>query len=85
MVRPILEASGLTVGVDFFLAYCPKRADPGDKRYTTRDTHKGAAKGMQSILVGTHPSGNRSKAWGALLQLRRTVAALQQYVGGKVS
>ncbi|MCL6572913.1 MAG: nucleotide sugar dehydrogenase, partial [Bacillus sp. (in: Bacteria)] len=29
---PILEQSGLTVGVDFFLAYSPERIDPGNKQ-----------------------------------------------------
>jgi UDP-N-acetyl-D-glucosamine dehydrogenase len=29
IVRPILELSGLTAGVDFFLGYSPERIDPG--------------------------------------------------------
>jgi len=32
---PILEARGLKVGKDFFLAYSPERENPGDKVYTT--------------------------------------------------
>lgn len=33
-VLPILEKlSGLTVGKDFFLAYCPERVDPGNATY----------------------------------------------------
>jgi UDP-N-acetyl-D-glucosamine dehydrogenase len=32
VVRPILEASGLRAGVDFWLAYSPERIDPGTGR-----------------------------------------------------
>ena len=32
---PILEKSGLKVGMDFYLAYSPERENPGDKEYTT--------------------------------------------------
>jgi len=35
VVRPILEASGLTSGVDFFLAYSPEREDPGNISFST--------------------------------------------------
>ena len=30
VVKPMLEASGLQSGVDFFLAYSPEREDPGN-------------------------------------------------------
>jgi UDP-N-acetyl-D-glucosamine dehydrogenase len=33
VVRPILEASGLAAGRDFFLAYSPEREDPGNPNY----------------------------------------------------
>jgi UDP-N-acetyl-D-glucosamine dehydrogenase len=35
VVLPILEKSGFKAGRDFFLAYSPERADPGNKAYTT--------------------------------------------------
>lgn len=35
VVRPILEAKGLRVGEDFFLAYAPEREDPGNVQYRT--------------------------------------------------
>lgn len=35
VVRPILEATGLRCGQDFFLAYSPEREDPGNTRFTT--------------------------------------------------
>lgn len=40
VMLPILEASGLKVGEDFFLAHSPERVDPGNKRYTTKNTNK---------------------------------------------
>ena len=40
ILLPILEATGLKVGKDFFLAYSPERVDPGNARYTTKNTNK---------------------------------------------
>lgn len=40
IILPRLEATGLKVGVDFFLAHSPERVDPGNKRYTTKNTSK---------------------------------------------
>lgn len=40
LVRPILEATGLKCGEDFFLAYSPERVDPGNKSFNTRNTPK---------------------------------------------
>ena len=38
IVQPILETTGLKVGVDFYLAFSPERIDPGNKVYTTATT-----------------------------------------------
>lgn len=40
VMKPILEQSGLKAGVDFFLAHSPERVDPGNRRYTTKNTNK---------------------------------------------
>jgi len=40
VVRPILEACGLSVGKDIFLAFSPEREDPGNARYHTRTIPK---------------------------------------------
>jgi UDP-N-acetyl-D-glucosamine dehydrogenase len=41
VMRPILEqVSGLKQGEDFFLAHSPERVDPGNLRYTTKNTNK---------------------------------------------
>ena len=38
VMLPILEGSGLKVEEDFFLAHSPERVDPGNQRYTTKNT-----------------------------------------------
>lgn len=40
IMLPILEASGLKVEEDFFLAHSPERVDPGNERYSTKNTNK---------------------------------------------
>lgn len=40
IMLPALEATGLKVGVDFFLAFSPERVDPGNPVYQTRNTPK---------------------------------------------
>lgn len=35
IMRPILEASGLKAGEDFFLGYSPEREDPGNRDFNT--------------------------------------------------
>lgn len=52
VMLPILETSGLKADVDFFLAHSPERVDPGNQRYTTKNTHKVVGGvGPQSQLV----------------------------------
>ncbi len=40
VLKPLLERSGLVCGTDFFLAFSPERIDPGNERYTIRNTPK---------------------------------------------
>ncbi|WP_246944212.1 nucleotide sugar dehydrogenase [Bacillus pinisoli] len=40
VLKPILEASGLKCGTDFFLAYSPERIDPGNAHFKTKNTPK---------------------------------------------
>ena len=37
IVKPILEESGLKAGDDFYLAYCPERVDPGNKKWNVNN------------------------------------------------
>jgi UDP-N-acetyl-D-glucosamine dehydrogenase len=40
IMLPALEATGLKVGEDFFLAFSPERVDPGNPTYGTKNTPK---------------------------------------------
>src|SRR5699024_10511537 len=40
IVQPILERSGMKAGVDFDLAFCPERIDPGRSDWTVTNTPK---------------------------------------------
>ncbi|HHY37357.1 MAG TPA: nucleotide sugar dehydrogenase [Clostridia bacterium] len=40
VILPRLSQTGLKVGEDFFLAFSPERVDPGNARYTTKNTNK---------------------------------------------
>lgn len=40
IILPKLEASGLKVGKDFYLAFSPERVDPGNKKFKTKDIPK---------------------------------------------
>ena len=40
LMQPKLEAAGLTVGEDVFLAFSPERVDPGNPVWNTRNTPK---------------------------------------------
>ncbi|HEY9596050.1 MAG TPA: nucleotide sugar dehydrogenase, partial [Cyanophyceae cyanobacterium] len=55
IMRPVLEqTSGLRQGKDFFLAHSPERVDPGNQRYTTKNTSKVVgASDLYSLEVAT--------------------------------
>jgi UDP-N-acetyl-D-glucosamine dehydrogenase len=40
ILLPALEATGRKVGEDFFLCFSPERVDPGNRRWSTRNTPK---------------------------------------------
>ena len=40
VILPMLEAGGLKVGRDFFLAFSPERVDPGNEQYQTKNIPK---------------------------------------------
>ncbi|MFN4074047.1 MAG: nucleotide sugar dehydrogenase, partial [Thermus sp.] len=53
VMLPLLEARGLKVEEDFFLVHSPERVDPGNKRYTTKNTTKVVGGcGPRSLEVG---------------------------------
>src|ERR1700731_2223444 len=48
LVLPMLEKSGLKVGVDFFLCFSPERVDPGNAKFQTKNIPK--------VVGGTTPA-----------------------------
>jgi UDP-N-acetyl-D-glucosamine dehydrogenase len=40
ILRPAIEARGLVIGEDVFLAFAPERVNPGDARFGTKNTPK---------------------------------------------
>jgi UDP-N-acetyl-D-glucosamine dehydrogenase len=40
VLLPLLSRGGMRVGEDFFLCFSPERVDPGNARYTTKNTSK---------------------------------------------
>jgi UDP-N-acetyl-D-glucosamine dehydrogenase len=52
VVQPMLEAKGLKVDVDFFLAFSPERVDPGNQQFNTRNIPK--------IVGGTGPASSEA-------------------------
>jgi len=40
VVQPLLEATGLEAGVDFFIAFSPERVDPGNPTFRTHNVPK---------------------------------------------
>ena len=40
VVRPVLEAGGMTAGEDFHLAFSPERIDPGNEKFGAKNTPK---------------------------------------------
>jgi UDP-N-acetyl-D-glucosamine dehydrogenase len=53
VLLPALEATGLTAGSDFFLAFSPERIDPGNPTFGLRNTPK---------VVGGHTAACRDRA-----------------------
>jgi UDP-N-acetyl-D-glucosamine dehydrogenase len=54
LLQPLLEAKGLQVGVDVFLAFSPERVDPGNPVWQTKNTPK--------VIGGVTPACGRVMA-----------------------
>jgi UDP-N-acetyl-D-glucosamine dehydrogenase len=52
VVKPLLEATGLKSGVDFFLGFSPEREDPGNAAFETRSIPK--------VVAGDGPDAARA-------------------------
>ena len=54
IVLPLLESTGLRVGVDYFLTFSPERIDPGSRNFTIKNTPK--------VVGGMEPKSTRLAA-----------------------
>jgi UDP-N-acetyl-D-glucosamine dehydrogenase len=54
VVLPLLESTGLKVGVDYFLTFSPERIDPGSRKFTIKNTPK--------IVGGMEPTSTKLAA-----------------------
>ena len=69
IVKPILEATGLKSGTDFYLAFSPEREDPGNLDYNTSTIPKvvgGAGRRRAPIGQGGVRGSHRSNRAGLL-------------------
>jgi UDP-N-acetyl-D-glucosamine dehydrogenase len=69
VLKPIIEATGLVVGRDVFLAFSPEREDPGNKTFATEDIPK---------VVGADDPASRALAeafYGRLVKQVVTVSS----------
>ena len=86
VVRPILEATGLRGGEDFFLAFSPERIDPGNTEWTTRNipkvvggidaTSTAVAQALYEQVVGTVVPVSSPKAAEMVKLLENTFRAV---------
>jgi UDP-N-acetyl-D-glucosamine dehydrogenase len=73
VIRPKLEAGGLKVGTDFYLAFSPERVDPGNPRFNTKNTPKivgGATPACTAMAAALY-----GKAVDSVLQVSSTQCA----------
>lgn len=54
IVLPLLESTGLKVGIDYFLTFSPERIDPGSRKFTIRNTPK--------VVGGMEPTSTKLAA-----------------------
>jgi len=54
VVLPLLESTGLQVGIDYFLTFSPERIDPGSRKFTISNTPK--------VVGGMEPYSTRLAA-----------------------
>jgi UDP-N-acetyl-D-glucosamine dehydrogenase len=71
LMQPKLEAEGLVVGEDIFLAFSPERVDPGNREWNTRNTPK--------VVGGITPACTEiaSALYGAALDTIVTVSSTE--------
>jgi len=73
LVLPILNKKKLSVGKDFYLCFSPERVDPGNQKWTTKNTPKVIGGITESCLI----EGTKiySKVFDKLVKVENTQAA----------
>jgi UDP-N-acetyl-D-glucosamine dehydrogenase len=73
IMLPILEESGLKIGIDFFVCFSPERVDPGNKMWNTKNTPK-IIGGLTNPCLKTGVDFY-SKIFDSVVQVENTEAA----------
>jgi UDP-N-acetyl-D-glucosamine dehydrogenase len=71
ILLPRLQAAGFQVGVDVFLAFSPERIDPGNSRYSVRNTPKVVGGATPACTEAVHARGGDGQAAGEHLPRRQ--------------
>ena len=85
VVQPMLEASGLKAGKDFFLAFSPERVDPGNPTFQTHNVPKvvgGLTPDVHRAGERALRHGDRHRRAGELDARRRDGQAAREHVPG---
>lgn len=76
LVRPILEATGLRVGREIYLAFAPERVDPGRRDFNLRNT---------PVLVGGCDAESTRRAGLTLRQVAAGVVPMSSPAGAEMA
>jgi UDP-N-acetyl-D-glucosamine dehydrogenase len=70
VVQPLLEATGLKAGEDFFIAFSPERVDPGNPTFQTHNVPK--------VVGGLTPACSRLAAASTAARSRRLCRSVRR-------
>ena len=73
VVLPILENSGLNVGIDFFLCFSPERVDPGNSTWNTKNIPKVIGGITEACLM--NGVGMYKKVFEVIIPVKNTESA----------
>jgi UDP-N-acetyl-D-glucosamine dehydrogenase len=79
VIKPILEATGMRSGVDFFIGYSPEREDPGNPTFVTAAIPK--------VVAGDGPEAQRAieAFYGAVMEKVVPVSSLDAAEAVKIT
>ena len=79
VVKPLLEATGMRSGLDFFLGYSPEREDPGSRDFSTASIPK--------VVSGDGPEATElvARFYGAVVQQVVPVSSMEVAEATKIT